>query len=73
MDKLAMGFIACHLTSPWLIGHPMSTVTLMISIIINDHLIIFKIFDILCLPLSPYMMLTQKVCQIADTFEKVKK
>ena len=50
----------------------MSTVTLMISIVINDQLIIFKIFDILCLPLLPYMMAAKKVDQMGDTFEKVK-
>ena len=51
----------------------MSTVTLMISIVINDQLIIFKTFDVLCLPLLPYMMVAQKVSQMRDTFEKVKK
>ena len=51
----------------------MSTVTHMISIVVNDQLKIFKIFDILCLPLVPYMMVTKKVDQMRDTFEKVKK
>ncbi len=74
MDELAMGFIALPLTtSPWLIGHPMSTVTHMISIVVNDQLKIFKIFDTLCLPLLPYMMLAKKVCQMRNTFKKVKK
>ena len=56
----AMGFIALPLTtSPWVIGHPMTTVTQMISIVVNDQLEIFKIFNPLCLPLLPYMMVTK--------------
>ena len=51
----------------------MSTVTHMISIVVNDQLKIFKIFDILCFPLFPYMMMTQKVSQMRDTSEKVEK
>ena len=57
----AMGFIALPLTtSPWVIGHPMTTVTHMISIVVNHQLEIFKIFNPLCLPLLPYMMVTKK-------------
>ena len=62
----AMGFIALPLTtSPWVIGHPMTTVTHMISIVVNDQLKIFKIFNTLCLPLLPYMMVTKKSCSNA--------
>ena len=44
----------------------------MISIVVNDQLKLFKIFDSLCLPLLPYMMVAKNVGQMRDTFEKVK-
>ena len=51
----------------------MSTVNHVISIVVNDQLTSFKIFDTLYFPLLPFMMLAKKVDQMRDTFEKVKK
>ena len=51
----------------------MSTVTHMISIVVNDQLKIFKIFDILCLPLLPYMMVAKKLVKCVMHSKKSKK